>query len=59
MVEKSIAQMKNELKEFYFKEVKNNIDEINRIRKLEKGNAVCSIGILIGLSGWIFFALLI
>ena len=56
MEEKSIAQMKKELNEFYFKEVKDNIDEINRIRKLEKCNTFCALGMLIGLSGLVISA---
>ena len=56
MEEKSIAQMKKELNEFYFKEVKDNIDEINRIRKLEKCNTFCAVGMLIGLSGLVISA---
>ena len=40
MEEKSIAQMKKELQEFYFKKVKNNLQDINRIRKHENINSI-------------------
>lgn len=58
MEEKSIAQMKKELKEFYFKEVKNNLEKINRIRKHEMRNSIFALGLLLGFAGLFVFGFL-
>ena len=55
MVEKSVAQMKKELQEFYFKKVKDYLPEINRIRKHERLNTICILFLFLSMAGTFFF----
>ncbi len=50
MVEKSVAQMKKELQEFYFKKVKDYLPEINRIRKHERVNTICMLFVFLSMA---------
>lgn len=54
MEEKSIAQMQKELKEFYFKNVKSNLDNINRQRRK---NTLYYYATIMILSGFILLAM--
>lgn len=58
MEEKSIAQMKKELQEFYFKKVKNNLQDINRIRKHENINSIYMFFLIMSLVGLVIFGIL-
>lgn len=55
MAEKSVAQMKKELQEFYFKKVKNYLPEINRVRKQERVNTICILFLFLSIAGIFVF----
>lgn len=55
MEEKSIAQMRKELQEFYFTKVKNRLGDINKIRKHESINAIGALLFLMGFAGAFLF----
>lgn len=58
MAEKSVAQMKKELQEFYFKKVKNYLSEINRVRKHETINSIYAFFLTLSGVGIFLFAFL-
>ena len=50
MSEKNIIQMREELREFYFKKVRPNLDRINNARKINSRNIYGVLSFLIGLA---------
>ncbi len=55
MEEKSIAQMKKELQDFYFKKVKNNLDKINHTRIYENVNSILLFLLMLSIFGIMVF----
>lgn len=58
MEEKSISQMKSELRDFYFKKIKPNLETINRTRRISRIDAIGVFCILGGFAWCMVFGIL-